>query len=109
MVSYTMAGKHDEDIRPPNDLRFGVGVEIPIVPIAHLIVEVDRHVMDGGDRPEPDYSMLTAGARIWIARTGWAVSGGLNTNMDMLFKHGFDPATASPWSAAPTLAAGGTG
>lgn len=109
MVSYTMTGKHDEDIRPPNELRFGVGVEIPIVPIAHLIVEVDRRVLDGGDRPEPDYSMLTAGARIWIARTGWAVAGGVNTNMDMLFKHGFDPVplggvigvTYAAWPPAP--------
>ncbi len=109
MLSYTMSGKHDEDIRPPNELRFGVGVEIPIVPIAHIIVELDRHVMNGGDRPEPDYSMLTAGARIWIAQTGWAVSSGVNANMDMLLKHGFDPVpiggiigiTYAAWPPAP--------
>ena len=109
MVSYTMAGKHDEDIRPPNDLRFGVGVDIPLIPIAHLILELDRHVLDGGDRPDPDYSMLTAGGRFWIAQTGWAVSGGVNMNMDMLFKHGNDPSpfggivgiTYAAWPPAP--------
>jgi outer membrane protein OmpA-like peptidoglycan-associated protein len=94
MVSYTLVGKHDEDIRPPNDLRFGVGLDIPIVPIAHLIFEVDRHVLDGGDRPEPDYSMLVMGGRVWIGHTGWAVSGGVNANLDMLVRHGNNPA---PW------------
>jgi hypothetical protein len=89
-----MAGKHDQDIRPPNDLRFGVGVDLPILPILHVIVEADRHVMDGGDRPEPDYSMLTLGGRFWIGQTGWAVSGGVNANMDMLIRHGNNPA---PW------------
>ena len=109
MISYTMVGKHDEDIRPPNELRFGVGVEVPLMPIVHLIFEIDRNVLDGGDRPEPDYSMMTAGARIWIGQTGWAVSSGVNANMDMLFKHGFDPApiggivgiTYAAWPPAP--------
>ena len=109
MVSYTMAGKHDEDIRPPNDLRFGVGVELPVAPIAHVIIEADRHVMDGGDRPEPDYSMLTLGGRFWIAQTGWAVSGGVNMNMDMLVRHGNNPTpfggilgvTYAAWPPAP--------
>jgi outer membrane protein OmpA-like peptidoglycan-associated protein len=91
MVSYTMAGKQDDDVRPPNDLRFGVGVELPVAPIAHVIIEMDRHVLDGGDRPEPDYSMLTLGGRFWIAQTGWAVSAGLNANVDMLINHGFNP------------------
>lgn len=109
MVSYKLVGKHDEDIRPPNDLRFGIGVDIPVAPIANVIIEVDRHVMDGGDRPEPDYSLLTLGGRFWIAQTGWAVSAGVNSNLDMLFKHGFDPApiggvvgiTYAAWPPAP--------
>ena len=93
MVSYTLAGKHDEDIRPSNDLRFGVGVDVPIS-IVHLIFEVDRHVLDGGDRPEPDYSMLVMGGRFFIGHTGWAVSGGVNANLDMLVRHGNNP---QPW------------
>ncbi len=109
MISYTMSGKHDEDIRPANELRFGVGVEVPVLPIVHVIVELDRNVLDGGDRPEPDYSMLTGGARIWIAQTGWAVSTGFSTNLDMVFKHGWDPApfggvlgiTYAAWPPAP--------
>jgi outer membrane protein OmpA-like peptidoglycan-associated protein len=93
MVSYTLAGRHDEDIRPSNDLRFGFGVDVPIS-IAHLIFEVDRHVLDGGDRPEPDYSMLVMGGRFFIGHTGWAVSGGVNANLDMLVRHGNNP---QPW------------
>ncbi|MFY9552163.1 MAG: hypothetical protein WAU32_13520, partial [Thermoanaerobaculia bacterium] len=109
MISYTLVGAHDQDVRPPNDLRFGIGVNVPVAPFANVIVELDRHVLDGGDRPEPDYSMLTMGGRFWIAQTGWAVSGGVNANMDMLFKHGFDPApiggivgiTYAAWPPAP--------
>ncbi len=93
MVSYTLVGKHDLDIRPPNDLRFGVGVDVPILPIVHIIAELDRHVLDGGDRPEPDYSMMALGGRFWIARTGWAVSAAVNSNLDMLVRHGNNPQT----------------
>jgi outer membrane protein OmpA-like peptidoglycan-associated protein len=109
MISYTLVGKHDQDIRPPNDLRFGVGVEVPIVPFFHFIAELDRHVLDGGDRPEPDYSMLALGGRFWIGTTGWAVSTALNSNMDMLVRHGFSPVpiggilglTYAAWPPAP--------
>lgn len=109
MVSYTLAGKHDQDIRPANDLRLGFGVDVPVMPFLHVIAEIDRHVLDGGDNPEPDYSMLNLGGRFWIGHTGWAVSGALNTNVDMLFKHGVDPApfggvvgiTYAAWPPAP--------
>jgi outer membrane protein OmpA-like peptidoglycan-associated protein len=109
VVSYTLAGKHDEDIRPSNDLRLGFGVDVPVMPFLHVIAELDRHVLDGGDNPEDDYSMLNLGGRFWIAHTGWAVSGALNTNVDMLFKHGNDPSpfggvvgiTYAAWPPAP--------
>ena len=102
MVSYTLAGRHDEDIRPSNDLRFGFGVDVPIS-IAHLIFEVDRHVLDGGDRPEPDYSMLVMGGRFFIGHTGWAVSGGVNANLDMMTTmFGF---LAGAWAAAAAASA----
>ncbi len=87
----TLSGKQDHDIRPPNDLRFGVGVDIPILPILHIIIELDRTILDGGDLPEPDYSMLTVGGRFCIGHTGWAVSGGVNANLDMLVHHGINP------------------
>jgi outer membrane protein OmpA-like peptidoglycan-associated protein len=109
MIDYTLVGKHDQDIRPPNDLRFGVGLDIPVAPIAHVIVELDRHVLDGGDRPEPDYSMLALGGRIWIGQTGWAVSAAVNSNLDMLVRHGINPqpfggvlgVTYAAWPPAP--------
>jgi outer membrane protein OmpA-like peptidoglycan-associated protein len=91
MVSYTLMGRHDLDIRVANRLRFGVGVDIPVMPMLHVITEVDRTTFDGGDFPEENYSMLVSGARFFIARTGWAVSGALNANVDMLVKHGFSP------------------
>src|SRR5262249_57826442 len=94
MVASRLGGRQDAAGGPRNDLRFGVGIDMPIFPIAPLIVEIDRHVLDGGDRPEPDYSMLTVGGRLWIGQTGWAVSGGINANLDMLVNHGNNPA---PW------------
>jgi outer membrane protein OmpA-like peptidoglycan-associated protein len=109
MISYTMAGKHDLDIRPSNDLRFGIGVDVPVAPVIHVIAEVDRHVLDGGDRPEPDYSMLNLGARFWLGHSGVAVSAALNSNLDILFRHGFAPnplggivgITYAAWPPAP--------
>ena len=43
------------DVRVPNILRFGVGAEIPVLPILHIILEGWYNVYDGGDFPEPDY------------------------------------------------------
>jgi outer membrane protein OmpA-like peptidoglycan-associated protein len=109
MVSYTMVGNHDQDVRPPNDLRMGVGVDIPVAPFLHVITEVDRHVLDGGDRPEPDYSMMNVGARFWLGHSGVAVSAALNANLDILVRHGFGPnplgglvgVTYAAWPPAP--------
>jgi outer membrane protein OmpA-like peptidoglycan-associated protein len=91
MASYVLAGRHDQDIRPSNLLRLGFGVDVPILPILHVIGELDRTITDGGDFPEEDYSMAVAGVRFWFGHTGWAVSGALNTNLDMLFRDGFSP------------------
>ena len=91
IVSYQLSGRHDNDVRVANRLRFGAGVEVPIVPFLHIIGELDRTIFDGGDFPEENYSQLTAGARFYIGHTGWAVSAGLNANVDLLIKHGFSP------------------
>jgi len=92
MVSYVLSGEQDNDIRVSNKLRFGVGVDVPLASMPlHVIGELDRTIQDGGDDPAPSYSMMTAGARFWIGQTGVAVSGGLNMNLDLLFKHGNNP------------------
>lgn len=91
MISYQLSGRHDEDVRPANRLRFGVGVDVPIFPYLHIIGELDRNVLDGGDFPEEDYSMLTNGARFWFGRSGWGVSGAVNMNVDMVLHDGFSP------------------
>jgi outer membrane protein OmpA-like peptidoglycan-associated protein len=91
IVSYQLSGRHDDDIRVANRLRFGVGVEVPVLPHLHIIGELDRTIFDGGDFPEDNYSMLVAGARFYFGHSGWAVSAALNSNLDMMFKHGFSP------------------
>lgn len=91
MVSYQLSGRHDADIRVANRFRVGVGVDVPVLPFLHVIGELDRVTYDGGDLPEEPYSMMIGGARFFIGRTGWAVSGAINTNLDMLIKHGFSP------------------
>jgi peptidoglycan-binding protein ArfA len=53
--------------------------------------------------------MLALGGRFWIGTTGWAVSTALNSNMDMLVRHGFSPVpiggilglTYAAWPPAP--------
>lgn len=109
MASYQLSGSHDQDIRVSNRLRFGLGVEVPILPDLHIISELDRTILDGGDFPQPSYSMFVTGARYWIGRTGLAVSGAINANVDMLFHHGFSPSpiggilglTWAAWPPAP--------
>jgi outer membrane protein OmpA-like peptidoglycan-associated protein len=96
MVSYILAGEHDLDVRPPNQLRFGVGVDVPIGSIEslHMIGEIDYTIQDGGDLPMPNYSMMNAGIRYWIGKTGVAISTAFGVNMNLLLSHGNNPA---PW------------
>jgi len=109
MGSYTLAGRHDQDLRASNRLRLGLGVDVPIVPFLHLIGELDRNILDGGDFPEEDYSMLYTGARFWLGHTGLAVSAALNANVDQIVQAGWGPApigglvgiTYSPWPPPP--------
>lgn len=109
-VSYQLSGQPTEvDVRVPNILRFGVGAEIPVLPILHILLEGWYNVYDGGDFPEPNYGAVNAGARFWIGHTGWAVSGALSTNLSMLFDHGINPnpfggvlgITYAAWPPAP--------
>lgn len=91
MLSYKLSSRHDQDIRVPNQLRVGVGVDVPVLPFMHVIGELDRTIYDGGDLPEEPYSLLTGGVRYYLGRTGWAINGAINGNIDMLLKHGFSP------------------
>ena len=91
MVSYQLSGKQDFDARVSNRLRFAFGVDVPVRPDLSIITEIDRTVLDGGDLPQPSYSKLAMGARYWIGHSGFAVTGALNTNLDMMVHHGFSP------------------
>jgi outer membrane protein OmpA-like peptidoglycan-associated protein len=109
MGSYTLAGRHDQDFRPSNRLRLGVGVDVPIMPFFHLIGELDRNILDGGDFPEEDYSMTYIGGRFWLGHTGIAISAALNANIDQIVQAGWGPApiggivgiTYAPWPPPP--------
>ena len=89
--SYQLSGRHDNDLRVANRLRFAAGVEVPFVPWFHGIAELDRTIFDGGDYPEENYSALNLGGRFYIGRSGWAISAALTSNVDMMIKHGFSP------------------
>ncbi len=91
MASYQLSGKHDQDIRVANQFRVALGVDVPVLPLIHVIGELDRTMPDGGDLPPDSYSMLVTGARVYIGRTGLAVSAAVNANVDQLFRHGFSP------------------
>jgi outer membrane protein OmpA-like peptidoglycan-associated protein len=109
MGSYTLSGRHDEDFRTSNRLRLGVGVDWPIVPFFHLIGELDRNILDGGDFPEEDYSMTYLGGRFWLGHTGIAISAAVSANIDQIVQAGWGPApigglvgiTYAPWPPPP--------
>jgi outer membrane protein OmpA-like peptidoglycan-associated protein len=109
MGSYTLTGRHDEDFRTSNRLRLGVGVDVPIVPFFHLIGELDRNILDGGDFPEEDYSMTYLGGRFWLGHTGIAISAAVNANIDQIVQAGWGPApigglvgiSYAPWPPPP--------
>lgn len=92
MGSYTLAGRHDQDVRTSNRFRLGVGVEVPIIPVVHIIAELDRNILDGGDFPEEDYSLFYLGGRFWLGRSGIAISAALNANVDQIVQAGWGPA-----------------
>ncbi|HEX9303370.1 MAG TPA: OmpA family protein [Thermoanaerobaculia bacterium] len=107
--SYTLSGRHDLDIRASNILRFGVGVDVPIVPFFHLIGELDRNIYDGGDFPAKDYSLAYLGGRFWLGHSGVAISAAVNLNLDEIAEVGWGPAPAAgligityaPWPPPP--------
>ncbi len=109
MGSYTLSGRHDQDLRPSNRFRIGAGVDVPILPLLHFIGELDRNILDGGDYAEEDYSLLYAGVRFWLGHSGVAVSAALNANLDMITQTGWGPApigglvgiTYAPWPPPP--------
>jgi outer membrane protein OmpA-like peptidoglycan-associated protein len=96
MVSYVLSGRVNSDVRPPNQLMFGAGVDVPLKPLPslHAIGELTYTVMDGGSIPEPNYGMLNAGVRYYIGRSGVAISTAFGVNMNLLIQHGNNPA---PW------------
>jgi outer membrane protein OmpA-like peptidoglycan-associated protein len=79
------------------------------MPFLHLIGELDRNILEGGDFPEEDYSIVYAGARFWLGHTGLAVSAALNANLDQIIQAGWGPApigglvgiTYTPWPPPP--------
>ncbi len=91
LLSYQLSGRHDQDLRPANRLRFGLGVDVPLLEYLHVIGELDRTILDGGDFAEESYSLLYSGVRFWLGRTGLAVSTAVNANLDMIFHEGFSP------------------
>lgn len=90
-VSYQLSGRHDDDVRVANRLRFAAGVEIPFLHWFSGIAELDRTIFDGGDFPEENYSALNLGGRFYFGRSGWAVSAAITSNVDMMIRHGFSP------------------
>ena len=91
ILSYQLSGRHDFDIRAANRFRVGLGVDIPLFEYLHVIGELDRTILDGGDFAEEDYSLLYNGVRFWLGRTGLAFSAAINANVDMLLHDGFSP------------------
>ena len=109
MGSYTLSRgtrRGPPHVEPP---PVRAGVDMPMMPFFHLIGELDRNILDGGDFPEEDYSMTYVGARFWLGHTGIAFSAALNANLDQIIQAGWGPnpvggligITYTPWPPPP--------
>ena len=85
-------GTPDQGFDIPNELRWGLGVAIPVIPeVLRVIVEVNRVHYDGGDTKPPDFSEFLGGVRVGVGHTGLVASGAVRVNIDRWAHYGNHP------------------
>ncbi len=76
----------------PNQLTFGLGVNVPIV--EHYfrgIAELNRVHFDGGDTKPDDYTEVTVGGRVAFGKSGFTGSMAVRANIDRWTRYGTNP------------------
>lgn len=81
-------GTIDPGFDIPNQLTWGFGVNIPLIPTKLAgIAEINRIHFDGGDTRAIDYSEIALGARFGIGGSGLSATAALRTNIDSWIKY----------------------
>ncbi len=91
-ASYLLAGDLGTTFDVPNQFIWALGFNVPIIPkVLRGIAEINRVHYDGGDTKPADYTEVTLGGRVAIAKTGLTASGAVLVNIDRWTKHGSSP------------------
>ncbi len=81
-----------DTFRVANQVTFGLGVNVPIVPeVFRGIAEVNRVHYDGGDSKPMDYSEVALGGRVAFGKSGFVASAAVRANIDQWTKYGTSP------------------
>ena len=81
-----------DNFRLANQLTFGAGVNLPIVPgVFRAIAEINRVHFDGGDSKPDDYSEAILGGRVALGRSGFVFSAAVTANIDEWAKYSTTP------------------
>lgn len=91
-TSYLLAGDRGSEFDVANELMFGVGFNLRLIPnVLALITELNRIHYDGGDSRPHDYSELLLGTRVAFGGSGFSAAGAVRGNIDRWHKYGSDP------------------
>jgi outer membrane protein OmpA-like peptidoglycan-associated protein len=110
-TGYLLAGDRGSTFDVSNQLMFGIGFNIKIIPgTLAVITELNRIHFDGGDSKPDDHSEALLGARLALGESGFSTAGAVRANIDMWHKYG---TSASPigyvlqvaYSPQPVIAA----
>lgn len=91
-ASWFLPAPRSDTFRLSNQVTFGLGVNVPIVPgVFRGIAELNRVHFDGGDSKPDDFSEATLGGRVAIGKSGFVASAAVRANIDRWIKYGSSP------------------
>jgi outer membrane protein OmpA-like peptidoglycan-associated protein len=91
-VSWLLPAPKDDNYRPPNQINFGLGFNIPFVPgVFKGVAEINRVHFDGGSTKPDDYSEVALGGRVALGKSGFTTAFAARANIDRWAKYGTSP------------------
>ncbi len=91
-ANWFLPAPRSDTFRLSNQVTFGLGVNIPVVPdVFRGIAELNRVHFDGGDSKPDDFSELTLGGRVALGKSGFVASAAVRANLDRWIKYGASP------------------
>lgn len=91
-ANWFLPAPRSDTFRLSNQVTFGLGVNVPIVPgIFRGIAELNRIHFDGGDSKPDDFSEAALGGRVAFGKSGFVASAAVRANIDRWTKYGSSP------------------